>query len=146
MRDFELIRRAMTFAERKHEGQKDDSGDDYYHAHVFPVMEAVSSITGNSEVIAAAILHDTVEDTDTTYAELVREFGKYVANLVMEVSREGTNDNYGYYFPRLKTANAILIKLCDRASNIGRMESWDEKRKAQYLKRTKFWKDGSDRK
>ena len=85
MRDFKLIGKAMSFAERKHEGQKDDSGDDYYHAHVFPVMEAVSCVTGNSEVIAAAVLHDTIEDTGTTYDELVREFGRYIADLVMEV-------------------------------------------------------------
>lgn len=144
MRNFKLINNAITFAQRKHEGQKDDSGDDYFHAHVFPVMEAVCSITGDSEMIAAAVLHDTIEDTDTTYPELVREFGKAVANLVMEVTHEGKKDEYGYYFPRLKTARGITIKLCDRASNICRMEPWSPERRQHYINKTKFWKDGSD--
>ena len=63
----------------------------------------------------------------------------------MEVTHEGERDAYGYYFPRLETQEAILLKLLDRASNISRMNAWDDDRKAQYLKKTKFWKDGTDR-
>jgi (p)ppGpp synthase/HD superfamily hydrolase len=140
--NFEL--RALHFAQEKHLEQKDDDGNPYVE-HCLRVASAVQQITDKENVIAAAYLHDTIEDTDTTYEELVEYFNKEVANLVMEVTHEGTYDAYGYYFPRLKSADAIIIKLCDRADNINRMSSWDDKRKSHYLKKTKFWKDGSDR-
>ncbi len=145
MRDFEKIRRAMRFATAAHKGQLDDSGIDYYEAHLFPVFEAVSCLNGETDVLCAALLHDTIEDTDTTYKDLAVAFGQRVADLVMEVTHEGEKDEYGRYFPRLKTADGITIKLCDRASNISRMEPWNEKRRQHYLDKTKFWKDGSDR-
>ncbi len=138
------IRRAKEFAEAAHFGQKDDSGKDYFVAHIITIVEAISCFTDDTDVICAAILHDTIEDTKTTVRELVENFGERVADLVMEVTHEGEKDDYGYYFPRLKTADGILIKLCDRASNVSRMQPWNNGRRQQYLKRTKFWKDGSD--
>ena len=139
------LMKAQVFAIKKHAGQLDDTGEDYYKAHLSPVYQALSMLTGDEEVLMAAVLHDTLEDTDTTYKELVEEFGHRVADLVHEMTHEGTNDSYGYYFPRLKSTDAILIKLIDRASNISRMDSWAEGRRKQYLKRTKFWKDGKDK-
>lgn len=139
------IKRAINFADKKHFGQKDDSGKNYFDSHCKVVGEAVAKFTNNEEVIVAAYLHDTIEDTDTTYPELVENFGQKVADLVMEVTHEGQKDNYGYYFPRLNSADGILIKLCDRASNISRMQPWSEDRRKQYLKKTCFWKDGSDK-
>lgn len=137
--------RAMKFAKEKHKGQLDDTGKDYFDAHLMPVMQSVARIIPDRDVVIAAVLHDTLEDTDTTYEELVKEFGVTVADLVNEVTDEGEKDQYGKYFPRLKTKYGILIKLIDRASNISRMESWSDKRQEHYLKKTKFWKDGSDR-
>ena len=137
--------KAYYFAEKKHKGQLDDNGKDYFAEHCHKVARAVGILTDDTDIISAAWLHDTLEDTDTTYEELVNEFNKRIADLVMEVTQEGQKDNYGYYFPRLKTKEGILIKLCDRASNISRMDTWDDKRQSQYCKRTKFWKDGSDR-
>lgn len=142
----DLISKAMNFAKKKHAGQLDDEGNDYYDYHLIPVALAVTDFTGDNDIIAAALLHDTLEDTDTTYEELVREFNKKVADLVLELTHEGAKDSYGFYFPRLKSKEAIMIKLVDRASNISRMGSWDDARVKQYLKRTKFWKDGADRK
>ena len=138
------IERAYCFAEKRHENQKDDCGEPYFHAHVKQVALIMKQITRDEDLIIAALLHDTIEDTETTYEELVTEFGQRVADLVMEVTHDGTNDNYGYYFPRLKTQEGIMLKLADRLSNISRMESWDIARKEHYLKKTKFWKDGSD--
>lgn len=139
------IIQAALFATKRHKGQLDDIGKDYYLAHLSPVAKAVECLTDDTDVICAAVLHDILEDTETTYEELVKKFGKRVADLVNEVTDEGTKDNYGKYFPRLKTKEGILIKLCDRASNISRMDSWSEKRQEHYLKKTKFWKDGSDK-
>jgi (p)ppGpp synthase/HD superfamily hydrolase len=132
--------KAYYFAEKKHKGQLDDNGKDYFAEHCHKVARAVGILTDDEDIISAAWLHDTIEDTETTYEELVKEFNKRVADLVMEVTHEGCKDNYGYYFPRLKTKEGILIKLCDRASNISRMDTWDDKRQSQYCKRTKFGK------
>lgn len=140
-----FVLRAIEFAREAHAGQLDDSGKDYFEAHVMQVGTSVSMFTMDEDIIVASYLHDVIEDTKFTYMELVDEFGLRVADLVNEVTHEGCKDEYGYYFPRLKTKEGILIKLCDRASNISRMEPWDEERQQQYLKRTKFWKDGSDK-
>ena len=141
----DFVSKAVNFATMKHLGQKDDDGKEYYMSHLHPVMLLTHLLTQDCEVIAAAVLHDVLEDTDTSYEELEKEFGKRVADIVHEVTHEGTNDNYGYYFPRLKSKEAILIKLLDRASNISRMDAWDKGRQEHYLKKTKFWKDGADK-
>jgi (p)ppGpp synthase/HD superfamily hydrolase len=144
--DTDFILKANNFAISKHLGQKDDEGKDYYLHHLVPVQTMIFMLTQDAEVISAAVLHDVLEDTETTYDELVENFGKRVADLVHEVTHEGKKDGYGFYFPRLHSKEAILIKLIDRANNISRMDSWDIARREHYLKRTKFWKDGKDRK
>ena len=138
----DLKQKAMKFAIDKHDGQKDDSGKDYFEEHLFPVLMAVTALKPDDyELQIAAMLHDTLEDTRTKYKELKKEFGKRVADLVNEVTHRGRADKKGYYFPKLKSADAILIKLIDRASNVGRMDSWSESRKKHYLKLSKFWRD-----
>ena len=69
---------------------------------------------------------------EITHPRYFAQFGPEVADLVNEVTHEGTKDDWGYYFPRLKSKEGILIKLCDRASNISRMDSWSEKRQQHY--------------
>ena len=138
-----LKAKAMEYARTKHKGQKDDDGLDYFEEHVKIFGMTLNTLTNNTEVVMAGFLHDILEDTEVTYEELKEEFGQRVADLVNEVTQEGTKDNYGYYFPRLKTAEGIMIKLVDRASNIGRMGSWNPERQEHYLNKTKFWKDGS---
>jgi len=133
------IKRAIEFAENKHARQLDDSGLPYIN-HPMQVADIISKVTNDDTIICAALLHDTIEDTKTTYEELVDEFGKRVADLVMELTHEGKKDEKGYYFPRLKSRDAVLIKFADRMSNLSRMEPWDEKRRQHYLKQSKFWK------
>lgn len=135
------ILNAKVFAMNKHAGQKDDDGENYFYSHILPMVHAIENFTYDEDVICATYLHDVLEDTDTTYEELKEEFGKRVADLVYEVTHEGKKDSYGFYFPRLKSKDAILIKFIDRASNISRMDSWNEGRKAQYLRKSKFWKE-----
>jgi len=127
------------FAQEKHKGQKDDSGLGYFGAHVLQVVEIVKLVTNDKSIIAAAYLHDTLEDTQTTAQEIEEKFGKRVRDLVEEVTHEG-NKQDGYYFPRLKSRDAILIKFADRLSNLSRMQTWDEERRKHYLKKSKFWK------
>ncbi len=133
------VDKAKQFAKEKHKGQLDDSGLDYFTTHIEQVVSILRSITQDERVLSAAYLHDTIEDTETTYEELVVLFGHSIADLVMEMTHEGDKIR-GYYFPRLHTKEGILIKFADRLSNMSRMESWPEERRTHYLKRSKFWK------
>lgn len=134
-----IIMKAIAYASKKHRGQLDDTGKPYM-VHPSQVAQILMRVTDDENLIAAGYLHDTIEDTDTTYEDLVKEFNKDVADLVMEVTHEGKKDT-GYYFPRLKTQRGIMLKFADRLSNISRMEAWNEGRKAHYLKKSKFWYD-----
>lgn len=135
-----LVSKALDFARERHAGQKDDSGLDYFTAHLQQVYFILKQVTNDEAILAAAYLHDTLEDTNTTYDELVSEFNKEVADLVSEVTHDGQKDNKGYYFPRLNSQKGIMLKFADRLSNLSRMEAWATPRQEQYLKRSKFWK------
>lgn len=141
----DIVDKAQIFAYKAHEGQVDDDNKPYF-LHCTQTAKIIGMLTEDEDVIASAFLHDTLENTDTTYEDLCETFGMRVANIVNEVTHEGTNDDYGYYFPRLKSREAIMIKLADRLSNISRMEAWDKSRQEHYLRHTHFWKDGSDKK
>ena len=135
------ISKLLGFAWKKHKGQLDDEGLPYYWAHLWPVYKILNIIAPNDVGLqCAGLLHDTLEDTDTTYEELVENFGEDIANLVHEVTREGEKDDYGYYYPRLHSPRAIILKFADRLSNISRMSAWPPERRAQYLRRSKFWR------
>lgn len=118
----------------------DDCGQPYFFSHIVQVVEILKKITEDKDILAAAYLHDTIEDTQTTYEEIKENFGHKIADLVMEVTHEGKKDSKGFYFPRLSSKEGILIKFADRLSNLSRMESWDEKRQKNYLMKSKFWK------
>lgn len=135
----EIIEKAKAFALDKHRNQKDDNGFPYFF-HVEQVARILGIVTKELELIACGYLHDTLEDTETTFEELKKNFGERIASLVLEVTHEGKKDENGYYFPRLQSKDAILIKFADRLSNLSRMESWSEERQNQYLRKSKFWK------
>lgn len=135
-----MLQEAINFALNKHMTQKDDCGKPYFN-HVSQVAMLVQMVTKDPEIVMAAYLHDVIEDTDATYEQLVDKFGKRVADLVLEVTHDGKKDEKGFYFPRLKSRDAILIKFADRLSNLSRMEAWTPERQEHYVKRSKFWKD-----
>ena len=135
----DLIEKAGGFIREKFGDKLDDEGKPAWF-HSVNVFEILENVPADLNLLTAALLHDTIEDTDTTYEELVKEFNQDIADLVMEVTHEGNKDDHGYYFPRLHTQRGIILKFADRLSNISRMGSWDDKRKEQYLKRSKFWK------
>lgn len=141
----EFTQKAREFARRKHEGQLDDEGKPYFDAHVVQVAEIVKLVTNNDPVAGTvAYLHDLLEDTNTTYDELVTNFGRGIADLVMELTHEGKKDDGGYYFPRLQSEIAVLVKIADRLSNLSRMRAWDSDRRKQYVGRSRFWRRRSD--
>ena len=79
--DLELIALAFQYSVEKHEGQKRASGEDYV-THCVEVAKILSEIDLGSTSIAASLLHDVVEDTDTTVDDIRVEFGDEVATIV----------------------------------------------------------------
>ncbi len=76
-----IFYRAIEFAMKAHEGQKRKDGS-VYLLHPLEDAAIVGTMTNDLEILAAAVLHDTVEDTDTTAEDILREFGERVAELV----------------------------------------------------------------
>lgn len=122
-----IIRKAIKFAEEKHQNQiRKMSGSPYIH---HPLM--VSYVAANFKksknlykLIAASILHDTIEDTKTTPEEIAKEFGKLIASLVFELSddKEEIAILGKLEYQKSKWAGlsnyGLFLKLCDRYCNI----------------------------
>jgi len=98
--DRELVQRAYRVAEEAHREQKRNSGEPYIN-HCLAVANILTDLRVPPEVIAAGLLHDTVEDTDVTMEDIRRDFGEIVASLVdgvtkltnlPRVSRSGKNE------------------------------------------------------
>ncbi|UYN89474.1 MAG: bifunctional (p)ppGpp synthetase/guanosine-3',5'-bis(diphosphate) 3'-pyrophosphohydrolase [Anaerolineales bacterium] len=84
--EHELIQRAYRFAARAHEGQKRASGEPYIN-HCIAVATILAELEVPAVLVAAGLLHDTVEDTDVTLKDLEKEFGEEVAKLVAGVTK-----------------------------------------------------------
>jgi (p)ppGpp synthase/HD superfamily hydrolase len=137
----DIINKAIQFGKEKHKGQLDDNGEDYFSVHCLSVFNILKQIVKDDDaLLAASLLHDVLEDTETTYDELSRELGKEIADLVNEVTHEGQRDHKGYFFPRLKSKRAIIIKFADRLSNLSRIDPWPIERQNHYIKKSRFWK------
>ena len=78
----ELLDRAIKFAVDAHSGTERRGKGFPYVVHVLEALEIAATMTSDQEVLAAAVLHDTIEDTDVTAEILRREFGNRVASLV----------------------------------------------------------------
>lgn len=127
-----LLQKAMEFAAMKHEGYVRKGTTIPYFTHVMEAMEIVSRMTEDEEVRAAAVLHDTLEDTPTTKKELIHFFGKRVAGLVAaESEKKRRGQSEGKTWPirkqetieHLKTAETDIrrIALGDKLSNVRAM-------------------------
>jgi len=126
--DVALIQRAFEFAAKAHEGQTRRSGEPYI-THPLAVAEIVASLELDEESIAAALLHDVLEDCGVTYVELEQRFGKEIASLVDGVSKldrlnftsrdEAQVENLRKMFLAMaRDLRVILIKLADRLHNM----------------------------
>lgn len=124
--DTGLIGRAYNFAQAAHSGQKRLSGEDYFH-HVLNVAHILAELHMDSETIAAALLHDVIEDTKTTKEQLKREFGSVVASIVegvtkriaLKTTKEDRAENIRkILLATIKDIRVILVKLADRLHNM----------------------------
>ncbi|MDP3185972.1 MAG: bifunctional (p)ppGpp synthetase/guanosine-3',5'-bis(diphosphate) 3'-pyrophosphohydrolase, partial [Anaerolineales bacterium] len=84
--DRELVQRAYRLAERAHDGQKRASGEPYIN-HCLAVAAILAGLHMPADVVAASLLHDTVEDTSVTLIDLRRDFGDTIAKLVDGVTK-----------------------------------------------------------
>jgi (p)ppGpp synthase/HD superfamily hydrolase len=115
------IQKAQEFAITKHADQK--YGDYPYSYHLNCVVNILTEY-GYAEddvIISAGWLHDTIEDTDTTHAMLVLEFGKEIADIVWAVSSEPGENRQAKFrntAPKIiSNKKALVIKLADRIAN-----------------------------
>lgn len=82
--DTTLVDKAIVFATRAHQGTERRGKGFPYIIHPLEAMAIVATITNEPDLLAAAVLHDTVEDTDVTLDELRQEFGEHIASLVAD--------------------------------------------------------------
>lgn len=87
-----IVDQAIIFASKAHFGQKRKGKEVPYIVHPLEAMAIVASVTSEPELIAAAVLHDVIEDTKYTYEDLRAKFGKRVADLVETESDEEVED------------------------------------------------------
>ena len=141
-----LLLRAADFAARKHRLQKrKDEESSPYVNHPLAVAMLLAQVGGvaDLEVLAAAILHDTLEDTETTPAELEAAFGRRVRTLVEEVSDDKSlpkaeRKRRQIDHARDLSRDAVLIKLGDKIANVVDVthsppSTWDLARRKDYL-------------
>jgi guanosine-3',5'-bis(diphosphate) 3'-pyrophosphohydrolase len=145
-RGIALILKAAEFAARKHRDQrrKDPSASPYIN-HPLALAEILSGDGGvrRAEVLAAALLHDTLEDTETTSAELTAAFGPKITRIVEEVTddkrlpkqkRKELQVRHAAHISR----SAKLVKLADKIANLADIISsppatWSLRRKRAYF-------------
>lgn len=126
--DGEMIERAYNFSQSSHEGQMRHSGESYF-SHPVAVAEVLTELKLDQASIAAALLHDVVEDTAANIEDIEKKFGSEVAKLVNGVTKLSkiesipSNEWVAENFRKLTLAmsediRVLLIKLADRLHNM----------------------------
>lgn len=132
----ERIEEAYGFSARAHEGQMRKSGEPYL-IHPLEVAKILTQLKMDDASIVAAILHDTIEDTDVTKDEILKHFGKEVAEIVDGVTKiskikfsnqeERQAENYRKMILAMsKDIRVIMVKLADRLNNMRTLQYMPE--------------------
>lgn len=129
----DLLTKAIVFSANAHEGQHRKVDQSPYILHPMEVATIVGSMTQDEALIAAALLHDTVEDTNTTMQDIMESFGERVASYVAietENKREGLNPSDTWKIRKEETLahlrqtednNVRILWLGDKLSNLRSM-------------------------
>src|SRR5438046_2774849 len=144
--DKDLLRRAFNFAAARHEGQQRRSGEDFIN-HPWGAAKICAELRLDEQTIAAALLHDVVEDTDTDIKEVRDEFGDEVAQLVEGVTKltriqfqsreQAEAENYRKMIVAMAPdVRVILITLADRLHNMRTIEYLGKQKQIQKAKET----------
>ena len=142
----ELIRRAYAYGAAMHEGQMRKSGEPYF-THPVAVAAILTEQQLDDATIITALLHDTIEDTKSTYAEVAKLFGEEVAELVDGVTKltnlqlSNTESQQAENFRKLflamsKDLRVILVKLADRLHNMRTIKSMNPEKQAKKARET----------
>ncbi len=139
--DRDLIARAFRFAAAAHEGQQRRSGEDFIH-HPYSVARICAELQLDDETIAAALLHDVVEDTEVSLDDVKAEFGDEIAQLVDGVTKltrvsfqsreQAQAENYRkMVLAMAEDLRVIFIKLADRLHNLRTIEYLGKQKQVQ---------------
>jgi GTP pyrophosphokinase len=145
--DRELIERAYRFSVSAHRGQKRMSGEEFV-SHSVAVAEILLDLLVDSTSVAAALLHDVVEDAEVQLADLEQAFGAEVAGLVEGLTKishltfrsttEAQVENYRKLLLSIaRDARVIIIKLADRLHNMRTLEHLPESRRQRIALETR---------
>ena len=144
--DRDLLARAFAFAAAAHEGQQRRSGEDFIH-HPWGAAKICAELHLDEQTIAAALLHDVVEDTGTDIKEVRAEFGDEIAQLVEGVTKltriqfqsreQAEAENYRKMIVAMaQDVRVILIKLADRLHNMRTIEYLGKQKQVQKARET----------
>ncbi len=144
--EIELINRSYLYAKDKHDGQYRISGEEYIN-HPLATSVILTSVYADTPTICAGLLHDILEDTDTTKQELEEEFGQEITNLVYGVSKisrihfSTENEALIEYYKKIivgmsEDVRVIIIKLADRLHNMRTLWALPEDRRKAKAKET----------
>lgn len=135
MEDLALIERAFRFAEEAHGGQMRASGEPYL-THPAAAAETLAKLNLDAHTIAAALLHDVIDDTPVTIEEIEKEFGSEIAFLVNGVTKLGKLKYRGVerqvenlrkmFLAMAEDIRVVLIKLADRLHNMKTLSALPE--------------------
>ena len=139
------LSKAYNFAVTAHKNQKRKSGDPYV-MHPLAVANILSDLKLDSATIVTGLLHDTIEDTKTTYDVVLKEFGKEVADLVDGVTKisaledKAVESYRAENFRKLilatsKDIRVLLVKLADRLHNMRTIKAFDSIEKQKRIAR-----------
>ncbi len=139
--DQKRVREAFDYARAHHEGQLRKDGSPYI-THPLEVAHLVAELGLDADSIMAALLHDTIEDTDATHEEVAKLFTETVADLVEGVTKldkvkyTSTEEKQMENLRKMLMAMAqdvrvILIKICDRVHNIRTLEFQSERKQRE---------------
>jgi len=153
--DLALLLKALAFAAHKHRDQRrKDAGASPYINHPIALADVLVNEGGISdfEVLCAALLHDTVEDTATTHQELADAFGSRVARIVAEVTDDKSLPKHERKRLQVEHAASLsreakLVKLADKICNLRDVverppAKWDLERRREYFDWAKRVVDG----
>jgi (p)ppGpp synthase/HD superfamily hydrolase len=141
----DIVTKARNFAREKHAGQvRKGAAQEPYEMHLAEVAALVAGFGGTDLMVAAAWLHDTVEDCDVPGAEIAARFGAQVAAIVAEMTDDKALEAAARkraqvaHAPK-KSPGGALVKICDKISNIRAVADspaldWTVERQAEYLR------------
>ncbi|MDD7969885.1 RelA/SpoT family protein [Roseinatronobacter alkalisoli] len=144
--DEDLIRRAWVYGEAMHEGQFRHSGEPYF-THPVAVAALLTEMRLDDSTLVTALLHDTIEDTKSTYSEVAQMFGEEIAELVDGVTKltnlqiSSSEAKQAENIRKLLIAmsrdlRVILVKLADRLHNMRTIRSMKPAKQAQKARET----------